>query len=234
MTKRKERGRGLFYTRDSGGKHETPAEYVRWACRKAEELGVVFSGTPEQIDGMIRSSRYAEADLFLDYGVAGNELSRAGLDALFRTALSDRSVSHVFIPRRDRLARPDDPADAVKLENRLRENGITLVFMDKLCGPLKRGRKRDIGDLIVGMLDYQYAGDYRRELAQKIVYAQIRLANMGFSVGGRPPYGFRRGLARDDGTLVRQLAESAPRCCELAQPASVPGRCWPSWSIVGP
>lgn len=37
--------RGVFYSRDSGGKHETtPGEYVLWASRAAKEHKVKFSG----------------------------------------------------------------------------------------------------------------------------------------------------------------------------------------------
>ena len=35
----------------------------------------------------------------------------------------------------------DDPTDAVKMEARLREAGLTLVFMDKTLPPLSRGRR---------------------------------------------------------------------------------------------
>jgi hypothetical protein len=200
-------GRGLFYTRDSGGEHETtPGEYVRWAQRKAAALGVRFAGTPEQIEAMIREGRSGHDDLFLDYGVKGNQLQRPGLDALFRLALTDPDVSHVFIPRRDRFARPDDPLDAMKMEASLREAGLTLVFMDKTLPPLPRGQ-RDLGEAIVAMIDYDHAGKERRDLAQKILYAQLNLAKAGFSTGGRPPYGFRRWLVQSDGTPVRQLAE---------------------------
>ncbi len=208
MKKRPASGRGLFYTRDSGGRHEnTPAEYVRWAQREANKYGVAFSGTPDQIADMIRDGEFEKGDLFLDFGVTGNKLSRRGLDAMFRKALADPEVSHVFIPRRDRFARPDDPIDAVKLENSLRGAGLTLVFMDRVVPPIRKGHRRDLGEMIMAMLDYNAAGEFRRELAQKILHAQITLARAGYSVGGRPPYGFRRWLVRADGTQVRQLAD---------------------------
>ena len=156
---------------------------------------------------MIRSGRSQDGDLFLDYGVTGNQLSRAGLDALIKTALTDSAISHVLIPRRDRFARSDDPIDAMKLENLLREGELTLVFMDRVVPPLERGRRRDVGELIVAMLDYNHAGEFRRELAQKMIYAQTALAKGGFSVGGRPPFGFRRWLAREEGAPVRQLVD---------------------------
>jgi hypothetical protein len=198
----------LFYTRDSGGKHEmTPGQYVDWARGKAAELSLSFDRTPEVILNMIQVGHSHRGDLFLDYGVCGNTLSRAGLNALLKEAITDNTVSHVFIPRRDRLARPDDPVDAVRIENALRESGITLVFMARTLLPLKKGQRRDIGDLIVALVDYEKSGKDRRELAEKMDYAQLRLARMGFSVGGRPPYGFRRWLARENGTPVRQLAD---------------------------
>jgi hypothetical protein len=171
MTTRPRQGRALFYTRDSGGKHEnTPGQYVAWAQRQASLLGLSFDGTPESIEDMIRSGQCRRGDLFLDYGVSGNTLIRDGLNALIREAETDPVVSHILIPRRDRLARPDDPIDAVNLEAALRKKGITLVFMDRVCPPLRKGQRGDIGDLIVSLMDYEKSGKDRRELAEKMVW----------------------------------------------------------------
>lgn len=57
------------------------------------------------------------------------------------------------------------------------------------------------------MIDDDRASKERHDLAQKILYAQLNLAKLGFSTGGRPPYGFRRWLLKHDGTEVRQLLE---------------------------
>jgi hypothetical protein len=134
-------------------------------------------------------------------------LSRDGLDALRAEISRDPSVSHLFIPKRDRLARPDDPLDGVQLENEIRAAGITIVFMDRVVAPIIRGKRQHIGDLITSLVDYENAGAYRQELARRIIFAQIALAKAGFSTGGRPPFGFRRWLIRADGTPVRQLAD---------------------------
>lgn len=207
MTQRPAAGRGLFYTRDSGGEHEnTPGQYVSWAVRAAGERGVRFAGTPLQIERMIRTSLWGEGDVFLDFAVKGNLLRRRGLDSLLQTAADDPTVSHVFIPRRDRLARPDDPTDGLRIENDLRRRGLTLVFMDKVLQPLGRGRQ-DMGELIVGLIDYEKAGKERRDLAEKMLYAQLSLARAGFSTGGRAPYGFCRWQVKEDGTRVRPLED---------------------------
>jgi hypothetical protein len=107
MSQRPTKGRALFYTRDSGGKHETtPGQYVNWARGEVARYHLRFDGTPERIEAMIREDRAVDGDLFIDYGVTGNKLSRPGLDALFETARNDLSISHILIPRRDRFARP--------------------------------------------------------------------------------------------------------------------------------
>ena len=120
-TSRSTKGRGLFYTRDSGGRHETtPARYVEEAKRKAESLGVTFTPTVEDIEQMQKDRLTELGDAFFDHDVCGNTTSRTALDALFRGVTQDLSISHVFIPRRDRLSRPNDPQDAINLENCLR------------------------------------------------------------------------------------------------------------------
>lgn len=207
-TKRKEHGRLLFYTRDSGGKHEnTPTEYVDWAKRKAGQLGLEFGGTAGVIDRMIRDGRSESGDIYLDFGVAGNVLSRPGLDAFIERVRNDPDVSHVAIPRRNRLARPNHPMDGIRIEEQLRQLGVTIVFMDKSLPPRSRGERPDIAEFISAAIDYDRSSEDRRELAQKVLYAQLNLAKNGYSTGGRPPYGFRRWLVHEDGTKVRELAE---------------------------
>ena len=87
MTERPALGRGLFSTRDSGGEHENiPGECVRWVQQEPMRLGVLFTWSPEIIEATIRGRRSQDGDLFLDYGVKGNQLQRTGLDALCRIA----------------------------------------------------------------------------------------------------------------------------------------------------
>ncbi len=206
--KRAETGRGLFYTRDSGGRHEmTPGQYVEWAAREATKRGVSFAGTHDVIESLIRNGSSHHGDVFLDFDICGNLLSRPGLNGLLAEIKNDLTVSHIFIPRRDRLARPDDPLDVLLIENSLRKGGLWLVFMDRVLSPIAKGQRPSVEDLLGGVIDYARAGKDRTDLAQKIIYAQIALAKDGYSTGGRPPYGFRRWLVTDDGVQIRELAE---------------------------
>lgn len=206
MTTRSVAGIGLFYTRDSEGRSEhAPPGYVSWALREAVQHGVTLNGTPKAMEEMIRCELHRSGDLYLDYGISGNHLQRPGLDALRARALSDRQVSHIFIPRRDRLARPDQPTAAMEIEMQLRSAGLTIVFMNSVVGPLKNGARVEMADLLMMAIDYHVSGEFRRELAEKLITAKIRLAELGFSIGGEPPYGGQRWLCSADGTPKRAL-----------------------------
>jgi len=206
MSQRSGKGRALFYTRDSGGKHEeTPAEYVGWVQRTARELGLRFSGTAEAIDEMMRSGCAVSGDLFFDLCVQGHLLSRPALDALKAEIVRDQDVSHVFIPRRDRLARPDNALDGVALENELRSLGITLVYRTSTHAPLPKRHRPNMGETIVSLIDFDQSGRFRQDLAEKMILAQLSLAKSGFSTGGRPPFGYRRWLVDAIGNRIREL-----------------------------
>ncbi|MDZ4688928.1 MAG: recombinase family protein [Planctomycetaceae bacterium] len=205
-TNRPDRGRGLFYSRDSGGRHDqTPAAYVEWASNEADKLGVRFSAAAGAINELIASGAPFRGDLYFDNIISGNQMSRPALDALKAVIRRDHTISHLFIPRRDRLARPDDAAEGVALEREFREAGVTLVFHGKILPPLKRGQRQDVGEALAAYIDYDASGRFRDELAEKMLYAQVHLARQGFSTGGRAPFGFRRHLAIVDGTVVRAL-----------------------------
>jgi len=206
MTRRPEKGRGLFYTRDSMGSSDlAPPRYVEWARREAARLGVTLAGTPEAIEGMIARKASADGDLYLDYGLAGNTLARPGFEAFRRRALADLAVSHLFVPLRERIARLDNPVEAVQAEIELRYAGLTLVFQDEVAAPFRTGEQVDVLQVLPALLAYGASGKFRRDLARKLIEAKVRLAGQGFTIGGDPPYGFERWLCSTAGEPKRRL-----------------------------
>jgi hypothetical protein len=204
---RSRKGRGLFYHRDSGGKHDQSLpEYVQWAVRRAAELGVEFDGTSTRIIEMVNNHTSVSGDLFLDYCVSGNQMSRTALDQLSSRINSDLKVSHLFIAKRERLSRPDDAFEAVLMEEGLREQGLTIVYQDKILPPLIAGQRRDLVERLTSFFEFDQSGRFRGELAMKMIHAHASLAKQGFSTGGRAPYGFRRWLVESSGRPMRILA----------------------------
>lgn len=200
--------RGVFYSRDSGGKHETtPGEYVLWASREANKHNVNFNGSANQIDRMIRNGLPVDGDIYFDYIFKGNTLSRPALDQLLADVVSGSSITHLFIPKRDRLARPDNPLEGVELENKFRSVGITIVYQDRTLPAHPKGKRHEIGELISAVVDFDQSGKFRRDLGKAMIHAQAMLAKSGFSTGGRPSFGFRRHLAKLDGTIIRELMD---------------------------
>jgi len=183
----------------------TPPQYLRWANARAKELNVEFLVPESTIADMIASRLAVHGDVYFDDGVCGNLASRPALDQLLKRIASDMGVSHLFIPNRKRLYRPDNPLDGVELESTIRKQGVTIVYMDKVAKPLTKHQRIDLVDMLDGLIDYDSAGKDRQELAQKILRAQVQLAQGGFSTGGRAPYGFRRWLVRIDGAPVREV-----------------------------
>ena len=208
MPQRPIQGRALLLMRDSGGEHETtPGQYVLAAQRVAKREGARFTGTPEQIKAMIAQGLAAQGDIFLDYGVRGSLLSRPGLNALFSEIERDAGVSHVIIPRRDRLARPEDPFDGAQLERRIRKLGVFVIVDGQTLPPIGRGAESDIATDITTLLDYRESRKGVRMLSEKVVYSQIERAERGFSCGGRAPYGMARYMVGPECSEPRLLED---------------------------
>lgn len=202
------RKRAIFYHRDSGGKHDQSlAEYVGWAVTRARDLKLEFDGNPKRIAAMVKNGESVVGDLFLDYCVQGHLMSRTAFDQLPVRIKSDPTVSHLLIANRDRFARPDYPHEAVQREIELRQLGISIVYMDQVLEPLKRGQRIALSEQMMGIVDFDRTGRFREELAKKMILAQTSLAKQGFSAGGRARYGFRRWLMNSAGQPVQQLRD---------------------------
>jgi hypothetical protein len=140
----------------------------------------------------------------LDDGITGSDLTRPGFRAVIDDALADRGVSHLFIYKRDRFARPEDAMEVAQVEKKLLEAGLTLVFSDQVSQPYARGQAdmaRDIGIWI----GYYQGGEELRKHADRVLGFQRKLAEGGFRTGGNPPYGFARVLVDADGRVLEKL-----------------------------
>ena len=206
MKRKKMGGIGLFYHRDSEGQSElVPPQYVRWARTEAARLGVTLRGKPDDISRMVKFRMSELNDLYLDYGISGNVENRLAFDAFRRRALTKANITHLFVMHRDRVSRPSNPFDGIAIEMGIRKAGLTIVYHDLTLNPIVPGQQVDQAELFSSVSDYSESGKFRRDLARKVVNAKVQLAEMGFSIGGEPPYGFDRWLSTADGQLDRKL-----------------------------
>src|SRR5262245_33735145 len=199
------KNRGLVYLRRSTDKQEIslPSQ-LDWALKVARQHDVSLDAEANDLASMQARHLHAHKGLRLDDGISGSDLNRPGFRAVIDDALGDRSISHLFIYKRDRFARPGDAIPMVQVEKRLLEAGITLVFSEGLSLPYPAGQQdiaRDIG-LLFG---YYQGGEELRKHAERVLGFQLRLAEQGFRTGGNAPYGFVRVLVNAAGTVLETL-----------------------------
>jgi recombinase/resolvase-like protein len=203
MTRRKDRG--LVYIRRSTDRQaiSLPAQ-IEWALGAARQQDVVLDASVADLEHMQALGLHTYKAIRMDDGVTGADMTRPGFLAVNRDALADRSISHVFIYKRDRFARPDDALPLVQIEKKLLESGITVVLSDGVSSPYAPGRP-DIGRDIGLMFGYFQGGEELRKHAERVLCFQKKLAEGGFRTGGNPPYGFARVLIDGAGNALEKL-----------------------------
>jgi DNA invertase Pin-like site-specific DNA recombinase len=198
------RNRGLVYLRRSDPKQglSLPTQ-LNWAIDEAQRLGVPLEGDLNDLEYMQANHLVALKSLRLDDAVTGGDLSRPGFRALIDEAQSDRTISHIFFYKRDRLARPQEAFEVALIEKNLSTSGITIVLSGKIVPPIERG-EGELSDDIALVLDYHQSGQFLRTLSERIIATQRGLAEQGYWLGGRPPLGFIRILV--DASVIRARA----------------------------
>lgn len=201
------KNRGLIFLRRSSGRQESSLQVqLEWALRAAAAEGVRVEASLIDLEHMQRKGLHTYKDIRLDDAVTGADLERVGLRSLKADAAADRTVSHIFLLRRDRLARPEDAQNMVVWEKDLRYAGVTLVMSDKIAKPLDRGSV-DIGAEIGMWVDYYESGEFLRKHAERVISSKILLGKAGYWTGGRAPFGFVRVLVDGAGTVLEELPD---------------------------
>lgn len=196
---------GLIYVRRSSNRQEASMEtQLNWALQRAAELGVHVDASINDLNRMLASGMNSYKSLRIDDAVTGSDLNRMGFCALLADAKENKSISHIFAYRRDRLARPEDASDMMGLERRVRETGVTLVLSNRVAPPRERGRP-DIADDMQMYVEYYQSGEFLIALAERVLDGHRNRAKEGFRTGGDPPYGFIRVLVDSNGNELEEL-----------------------------
>jgi DNA invertase Pin-like site-specific DNA recombinase len=199
------KNRALVYLRRSTSRQEASLEtQLQWAIAEATRMAVALEAAPADLERMQAGRLHTYRDIRLDDGITGADLRRPGFLALRRDAIADPAVSHLFIYRRDRLARPEDCSEMVLIEKSLLLAGLTIVFRDGVSEPMQRGQV-DVGRELGMFFGYYESGEFLRKLAERVISAQRLLAEGGYRTGGNAPYGFGRVLVDAAGTILQEL-----------------------------
>jgi DNA invertase Pin-like site-specific DNA recombinase len=207
VIRRRPPGRGVMYGRRSQSKtkQENSFSYqLEVAKKRSRDVNI-----PLAVDAMLvaeaeRTGASNIGDLYVDDGISGSELSRPGLDKLIADLKADRTISHVFVHKRDRLARPHRTSDGGRLEDEILDLGVTLVFENEIVEP-KRPGEDDTAEVVTRDIEYSRSGRYSYELSDRVLKTAKVIAEQGYRLGGPAPYGFVRILVDANGKEIEEL-----------------------------
>ena len=199
--------RALTYIRRSDdGQEASLPQQLEWARATAEKTGVSFRGTIADIEEMKRKRLHQLHSIYMDDAVTGGDMTRPGFLQFLADAQSDPTITHAYVFKRDRLARPQDALAMVMLERDLIKSGVTLVTHDRTHTPADV-KANPTAYVITALIEYEAHGSFSPRLGDRIVFVQRSMARKGFSTGGQAPYGFARALIDPSDTFVQWLAD---------------------------
>ena len=218
MSNRK-KDNGLVYLRRSTDLQENSLQMqLAWAIRRAGELGVNIEASLDDLQKMQSQRNHSFKSIRLDDAISGTEMNRPGFSSLQSDAKSDTSISHVFVQKRDRLGRPEEPMELALLEKSICRSGVHIVFDDKIVDPSEIGSS-DLGADLSMLVDYHASRSWLERNTERIVDSKVMLAKEGKWTGGEAPYGFKRVLVGLDGAIIEELEDGrkvSQRGCHVA------------------
>lgn len=158
--KSRPKNRGLVYERRSDdGQEASMKQQFDWAKAASEIVGVPFRGTFADIEEMQQKRLHNLRDIYIDDAISGGDLTRPGLRKFLDDAIRDKTVSHVYVFKRDRLGRPQNLLEMVQIERELISHGVTLVTHDKIYTP-EDVKQNEMMYLFGSMVEYQEHGRF--------------------------------------------------------------------------
>jgi len=148
------------------------------AMKRSRDVNVPLAVDAALVAEAERTGACNIGDLYVDDGISGSELNRPGLDKLITDLKADRTISHVFVHKRDRLARPHCTSDGSRLEEEILELGVTIVFENEIVEPRRPGDD-DTVEVVTRNIDYSRSGRYSYELSDRVLKTAKVIAGDG-------------------------------------------------------
>jgi DNA invertase Pin-like site-specific DNA recombinase len=163
---------------------------------------------------------YAVVASYIDAGKSGLSLKgRDGLKRLLSDALATPPIFEVVLVLDvSRWGRFQNPDQAAHYEFLCRQAGVPVVYV---CEPFGE----DVAPIttIIKHLKRVMAGEYSRELSEKLVRAKRQQAQLGFRQGGSLIYGFRRLLVGPSRNPRQILKPGEAKALDIDKVIVVPG-----------
>ncbi|SDR51319.1 Site-specific DNA recombinase [Paraburkholderia fungorum] len=191
------------YVRMSTDHQEYSTENQKLAIANfAEKQGITVVATYEDAgkSGVTLKGRPALLDLLQDVQSRANEFSL------------------VLVYDVSRWGRFQDVDECAHYEYLCREAGVQVVY----CAE-QFAWDGSASAALMKTIKRTMAGEYSRELSQKVFVGQCRLAELGFWQGAAPGYGLQRLLLASDGTVKGRLCDKERKNIQSDRVIVVPG-----------
>ncbi len=144
---------------------------------------------------------------------------RTGLQKLLRDVVTRTSrFKAILVYDVSRWGRFQDTDEAAHYEFICKSAGVPVHYCAETFA-----NDGSMASLVMKALKRTMAGEYSRELGNRVLAGQTRLARLGFKQGGRPGYGLRRFLISADGTPKQELAAGERKSVTTDRVILVPG-----------
>ncbi len=157
---------------------------------------------------------------YLDEGKSGLRLSgRSGLQQLLADVVSGLAEFEIILVYDvSRWGRFQDSDESAHYEFLCRKAGKQVIY----CEEIFTNDGSPIANIIKG-LKRAMAGEYSRELSEKVFYGQANLARLGWHVGAPSPYGLRRVMVDPSGKFRGQMERGQRKSLQSDKVILAPG-----------
>jgi len=193
------------------------AQYVRMSTEHQKY------STENQADAVKRYADergYEIVKTYSDAGKSGLRLQgRTGLTQLIEDIQAGQSeFETVLVYDISRWGRFQDADESAYYEYMCKKSGVSVVY----CAEQFENDGSPMSTVIKG-LKRAMAGEYSRELSQKVFIGQSRLIELGFRQGGPPGFGLRRMLIDETGNQKGTLVRGEHKSIQTDRVTLVPG-----------
>lgn len=179
--------------------------------------------TENQSDAISRYAEQHEIEIvrtYSDEGKSGLRLAgRNGLKNLIDDIQSGSvDFETVLVYDISRWGRFQDADESAYYEYICKRAGIAVIY----CAEQFENDGSPVSTIVKGV-KRAMAGEYSRELSQKVFAGQCRLIELGYRQGGPPGFGLRRMLIDEHGTSKGQLERGEQKSIQTDRVVLVPG-----------
>jgi len=157
---------------------------------------------------------------YTDEGKSGLRIEgREGLKQLIEDIQTEQAdFSNILVYDVSRWGRFQDADESAYYEHICKRAGISVTY----CAEQFENDGSPVSTIVKGV-KRAMAGEYSRELSEKVFKGQCRLIQLGFRQGGPPGYGLRRMLVDEHGAEKGILAKGEHKSIQTDRVVLVPG-----------